>query len=108
MHKTNEVGTSTYEIISEAGHAQVTPLHLTVALAVRSEPLRSGVANASGSDIIAPILLNARPPYQRTRTCAFAGGRQLEGIGVRENIRMQSTFVITHKLKNQIKFRLHH
>ncbi|RLM91679.1 chaperone protein ClpB1-like [Panicum miliaceum] len=54
-HKTNEALASAHELASEAGHAQITPLHLAAALAAdRSGVLRQAIAHASdGNDVAA-------------------------------------------------------
>ncbi|WVZ68855.1 hypothetical protein U9M48_017739 [Paspalum notatum var. saurae] len=53
-HKTGEALTSAHVIASAAGHAQITPLHLAVALAAdRSGVLRQAIAHASGGNDIA-------------------------------------------------------
>ena len=53
-HKTNEALTSAHELASEAGHAQITPLHLAAALAAdRSGVLRQAIAHASGGNDVA-------------------------------------------------------
>lgn len=50
-HKTNEALASAHELASEAGHAQITPLHLAAALAAdRSGVLRQAIAHASGGN----------------------------------------------------------
>ncbi|XP_037472938.1 chaperone protein ClpB1 [Triticum dicoccoides] len=50
-HKTNEALVAAHEAASEAGHAQITPLHLAAALAAdRSGILRQAVAGASGGN----------------------------------------------------------
>nr|CAB3474232.1 unnamed protein product [Digitaria exilis] len=52
-HKTNEALASAHELASEAGHAQITPLHLAAALAAdRSGVLRQAIAHASGGNDI--------------------------------------------------------
>ena len=53
-HKTNEALTLAHELASEAGHAQMTPLHLAAALAAdRSGVLRQAIAHASGGNDVA-------------------------------------------------------
>jgi ATP-dependent Clp protease ATP-binding subunit ClpB len=50
-HKTNEALVAAHEMASEAGHAQLTPLHLAAALASdKSGILRQAMAQASGGD----------------------------------------------------------
>ncbi|KAM3332172.1 hypothetical protein ACQJBY_027783 [Aegilops geniculata] len=50
-HKTNEALAAAHEMASEAGHAQLTPLHLAAALAAdRSGILRQAIAHASGGN----------------------------------------------------------
>ncbi|CAM0954531.1 unnamed protein product [Alopecurus aequalis] len=50
-HKTNEALVAAHEAASEAGHAQITPLHLAAALAGdKSGILRQAVAQASGGN----------------------------------------------------------
>ncbi|KAF6985652.1 hypothetical protein CFC21_003485 [Triticum aestivum] len=50
-HKTNEALVAAHEAASEAGHAQITPLHLAAALAAdKSGILRQAVAGASGGN----------------------------------------------------------
>jgi hypothetical protein len=50
-HKTNEALVKAHEMASEAGHAQLTPLHLTAALASdKSGIFRQAIAQASGGD----------------------------------------------------------
>jgi len=53
-HKTNEALASAHDIASEAGHAQITPLHLAAALvADRSGVIRQAIAHASGGNDVA-------------------------------------------------------
>lgn len=53
-HMTNEALASAHDIASEAGHAQITPLHLAAALvADRSGVLRQAIAHASGGNDVA-------------------------------------------------------
>ncbi|VAH63443.1 unnamed protein product [Triticum turgidum subsp. durum] len=50
-HKTNEALAAAHEMASEAGHPQLTPLHLAAALAAdRSGILRQAIAHASGGN----------------------------------------------------------
>ncbi|XP_066364739.1 chaperone protein ClpB1 isoform X1 [Miscanthus floridulus] len=50
-HKTNEALVAAHETASEAGHAQLTPLHLAAALAAdKGGILRQAIAGASGGD----------------------------------------------------------
>ncbi|CAN6350441.1 unnamed protein product [Urochloa humidicola] len=50
-HKTNEALVAAHEMASEAGHAQLTPLHLAAALAAdKGGILRQAIAGASGGD----------------------------------------------------------
>ncbi|OQU87527.1 hypothetical protein SORBI_3003G293500 [Sorghum bicolor] len=53
-HKTNEALALAHNIASEAGHAQITPLHLAAALiADRPGVLRQAIAHASGGNDVA-------------------------------------------------------
>ncbi|CAN6354639.1 unnamed protein product [Urochloa humidicola] len=50
-HKTNEALVAAHEMASEAGHAQLTPLHLAAALAAdKGGILRQAITGASGGD----------------------------------------------------------
>ena len=50
-HKTNEALVTAHEAASEAGHAQITPLHLAAALAGdKAGILRQAIAQASGGN----------------------------------------------------------
>lgn len=54
-HKTNEALVAAHEMASEAGHAQLTPLHLAAALAAdKGGILRQAISQASGGDAGAP------------------------------------------------------